>query len=99
MSNGVQAWLDWDTERLMFRGRTTRVVVEGELGSLDRRVAEWVLADTLGILESDVIVTRVDLSVVLPSRLIAESETYRALIDEAVARSCVISRQARGPAA
>lgn len=95
MGSGVRAWLDWDSERLMFRGSTTRVVVSGELGSLDRRVAEWVLSDTLAVPEVDVLVTRDEISVVLSSRAIAESETYRALIDEAVAHACVISRQAR----
>ncbi len=93
MDSSVWAWLDWDTERVMHRGRRTRIVVDGELASLDRRIAERVLARTLGLVEADVVVTLEQLSVIVPSRVLAESETYRALIDEAVAESCLISRR------
>ena len=94
MDSGVTAWLDWETERIVARGSHRRVTVSGALASLDRRVAEWVLADTLGVAVHRVLVTLADLSVVLPSAAIEEPETYRALIDEAVAHSCRISRLA-----
>lgn len=93
MDSSVWAWLDWDSERVIHRGRRTRIVVNGELASLDRRVAERVLAHTLGLVEADVVVTLEQLSVIVPSRVLAESETYRALIDEAVAEACLLSRR------
>lgn len=94
MGSSVSAWLDWDTERVAPRGRRTRITVDGELASLDRRIAERVLADALGLVEADVVVMLARLSVVVPSRLLAETETYRALIDEAVTEASLISRRA-----
>jgi hypothetical protein len=90
----VRAWLDWESERVDRRGRVARVAVRGDLRSLDRRAAEWVLADTLGVAERCVLVTLEDLSVVIPLDALDEPETYRALIDEAIAHACLISRRA-----
>lgn len=94
MVSDVRAWLDWETERVDRRERLARVVVRGDLESLDRRVAEWVVADTLGVAEHHVLVTLRDLTVMMPSGALGEPETYRALLDEAVAHSCLISRRA-----
>lgn len=94
MLSDVQAWLDWESERVERRGPLARVVVRGDLASLDRRVAEWVLADTLVVAEHHVLVTLDGLSVVMASDALDEPETYRALIDEAIAHSCLVSRRA-----
>ncbi|MBF6620992.1 MAG: hypothetical protein ITG02_12275 [Patulibacter sp.] len=94
MLSDVRAWLDWESEQIQRRGPVARVVVRGDLGSLDRRVAEWVVADTLGVAERHVLVTLDGLSVEVSAGALDEPETYRALIDEAIAHSCLVSRRA-----